>query len=121
VQEFEFDHLAVFAFSPEETTTAAKLPGQVPRATALRRRQALMATQQEIAFRKAKAHRGGTDEALYLKPLGKGMWEARSRGQAPDVDGVTLIRHPGESVRPGRVGPIRYIGANGYDLKAVPD
>ena len=121
VKEFEFDHLGVFAFSPEETTAAAKLPGQVPRATALRRRQELMATQQEIAFRKARAHRGGTDEALYLKPLGKGMWEARSRGQAPEVDGITLIRHPGESGRPGRVGPIRYTGANGYDLKAVPD
>jgi tRNA A37 methylthiotransferase MiaB len=100
---------------------AAKLPGQVPHATALRRREALMATQQEIAFRKAQAHRGTTDEALYLKPRGKGLWEARSRGQAPEVDGVTLIRQTGDAVRPGQLGAIRYTGSKGYDLNAVPD
>jgi ribosomal protein S12 methylthiotransferase len=121
VREYEFDHLGVFAFSPEETTVAAKRPGQVPHATALRRREALMATQQEIAFRKAQAHRGTTDEALYLKPRGKGLWEARSRGQAPEVDGVTLIRQTGDAVRPGQLGAIRYTGSKGYDLNAVPD
>ena len=121
VRKFEFDHLGVFAFSPEENTPAAKLPGQVPHATAERRRHALMAAQQEIAFRKTKAHLGRKDEALYLKPLGKGVWEARSRGQAPEVDGVTLVRQTGNKVHAGQLAPIRYTGADGYDLRAVPD
>ena len=121
VREFEFDHLGVFVFSPEENTPAAKLPGQVPHATAERRRHALMAAQQEIAFRKTKAHLGRKDEALYLKPLGKGVWEARSRGQAPEVDGVTLVRPAGNKVHAGQLAPIRYTGADGYDLSAVPD
>lgn len=121
VREFEFDHLGVFAFSPEENTPAAKLPGQVPHATAERRRHTLMAAQQEIAFRKARAHLGRKDEALYLKPLGKGVWEARSRGQAPEVDGVTLVRQAGNKVHAGLLAPIRYTGADGYDLRAIPD
>ena len=121
VREFEFDHLGVFAFSPEEQTAAAKLPGQVPRATAERRRQTLMAVQQDIAFRKARGYQGATDEALYLKRRDRGIWEARTRGQAPEVDGVTLVRRAGDGVKPGTVGRIRYTGANGYDVKAVPD
>ncbi len=118
VRESEFDHLGVFAFSPEENTQAATLPGQVSRATGERRRHALMALQQEIAFRKAKAHRGQKDEVLYLKPLRKGVWEARGRGQAPEVDGITQVRLTGESVRSGQMGPIQYTGAVDYDLKA---
>ena len=119
VREFEFDHLGVFAFSPEENTAAAKMPGQVSRVTAERRRHKLMSVQQEIAFRKAKDHRGQKEEVLYLKPLRKGVWEARSRGQAPEVDGVVLVRRAG-NVQPGRVDQVRYTGADGYDLKATP-
>jgi ribosomal protein S12 methylthiotransferase len=120
VREFEFDHLGVFAFSPEENTVAGKLTDQVSHVTAERRRHTLMATQQEIAFRKAKAHLGELDEALYLKPLRKGVWTARSKGQAPDVDGVTLVHQVKGKVLPGRIAQIRYTGAAGYDLKATP-
>jgi len=119
VREAEFDHLGVFAFSPEENTLAAKLPGQISRITAERRRNELMAAQQEIAFRKAAAHRGRNDEVLYLKLLRKGLWQARSRGQAPEVDGLTLVRQTGKA-HPGLVAPVRYTGAAGYDIKAKP-
>ncbi len=120
VRESEFDHLGVFAFSPEENTAAATMPGQVPHATAKRRRDALMAVQQGVAFRKAKSRRGLEGEVMYVKPLRKGMWEARSRGQAPDVDGVTMVRKVGEKVEPGRIASVRFTGAAGYDFKAVP-
>lgn len=119
VRESEFDHLGVFAFSPEENTAAAKMPGQIPPATAERRRHALMGVQQEIAFRKAGAHRGQEDEALFIKPVRKDVWAARTRGQAPEVDGLTLVRKAGAGMRPGRLAGIRYTGAAGYDLKAV--
>lgn len=120
VDESEFDHLGVFVFSPEENTAAATMSGQVPRATAERRRQTLMAIQQDIAFRKARAHQGQKDDVLYVKPLRKGLWEARSRGQAPEVDGVVLVRNAGEKVHAGMVAKVRYTGAAGYDLRALP-
>lgn len=118
IQEAEFDHLGVFAFSPEETTAAATLPGQLSPATGQRRRDKLMAIQQEIAFRKARDQRGRKDEALLIRPLQKNLWEARSRGQAPEVDGHTRIKGASFTASPGDVVQILYTGAIGYDLKA---
>lgn len=118
VRESEFDHLGVFTFSPEEHTAAAKMAGQIPQATAERRRNALMGVQQEIAFRRARAQRGQVTEALFIKPIRKEVWEARTAGQAPEVDGVTRVRKAGGAMRPGMLAPIRFTGAVGYDLKA---
>lgn len=119
VRESEFDHLGVFAFSPEENTAAANRPGQVPASTAKRRRHALMGIQQGIAFRKAAAYQGREDDVLITRSIRKDVWEARNRGQAPEVDGVTLVRRAGAGMGPGRFASIRYTGADGYDLKAV--
>lgn len=118
VSETQFDHLGVFAFSPEETTAAAALPRQVSAATGQRRRDKLMAIQQEIAFRKNLDQRGRGDEALLIRPLPKNIWEARSRGQAPEVDGITRLKGMPATAKPGALVKIRYTGAAGYDLKA---
>lgn len=119
IREAEFDHLGVFAYSPEESTAAAKLPGRVSDTTARRRRDRLMAIQQEIAFRKARAHRGQEDEALLIRPVSKTGWEARTRGQAPEVDGLTRVNGVDPRAKQGSLVAIRYTGADGYDLKAV--
>ena len=121
VREVEFDHLGVFAFSPEEATAAAKLPHPVSATTGIRRRNRLMAMQQEIAFSKARAHRGESDEVMLLRPVKKGLWVARSRGQAPEVDGVTTVKGVAPDAKPGQLVGVRYTGATGYDLKAEPD
>lgn len=118
VRETEFDHLGVFAFSPEESTLASRLPNPVPHGTALRRRNRLMAAQQEIAFRKAAERQGQEDQALLLRPLSGSRWEARARGQAPEVDGLTRVAGVGRTAIPGRLVAIRYTGASGYDLDA---
>lgn len=118
VEEAQFDHLGVFAFSPEEGTAAAAMKPQVSTAVARRRRDALMAVQQEIAFRKARERRGQEDEALLLKPLRQGTWEARVRGQAPEVDGTTRVAVGDGAVKAGDLVRVRYSGAAGYDLKA---
>lgn len=118
VRETRFDHLGVFAYSPEESTAAAKLPRQVSAVTGQRRRDKLMAIQQEIAFEKAREKRGREDEALLIHPLPGKRWEARSRGQAPEVDGITRIQNVPPATKPGTLVKIRYTGASGYDLKA---
>ena len=117
VRAAEFDHLGVFAFSPEESTPAAKMEHQVTPATGHRRRDKLMAIQREIAFRKAASHRGQWDEAILIRPLKGTLWEARSRGQAPEVDGITRVKGVGPGAKPGTLLKIRYTGADGYDLE----
>lgn len=114
----EFDHLGVFAFSPEETTEAATMKKQVSATTGRRRRDQLMAIQQIIAFRKAAGRRGGEDVALLLKPARRNAWEARVRGQAPEVDGLTRVTGCGAGMKSGDRVAVRFTGSDGYDLKA---
>ena len=77
-----------------------------------------MAIQQEIVFRKARGKRGREDEALLIRPLPNTLWEARSRGQAPEVDGITQVKGVSANAKPGTLVKIQYTGATGYDLKA---
>jgi ribosomal protein S12 methylthiotransferase len=121
VRETEFDHLGVFAFSPEENTAAGVMPQQVSAGTAHRRRARLMEVQQEIAFRKAAALKRNHDTVLLLRAGQRREWEARSAGQAPGVDGVTRVKGIGSHAESGTFMQVRYTGVDGYDLRAVAD
>ena len=89
VKRMSFDHLGVFAFSPEEGTPAATLPRRPSLAVAERRAREVMALQKRIWSAKARKFVGKTFRALVVAP---GV--ARLASQAPDVDGVVHLRHP---------------------------
>ncbi len=119
IRETQFDHLGVFVFSPEENTVASGMPHQVAAGTASRRRAGLMEAQQEIAFRKASALKGGDDMVLLLRAGRRGEWEARSAAQAPEVDGLIRVKGLDSSAKAGGFVPVRYTGVAGYDLRAT--
>ena len=87
IKRMSFDHLGVFAFSPEEGTPAATLPRRPSLAVAERRAREVMALQRRIWSAKARKHVGQTFRALVVAP---GV--ARLASQAPDVDGVVHLR-----------------------------
>jgi ribosomal protein S12 methylthiotransferase len=118
IGEAGFDHLGVFAFSKEENTAACDLPDPVSPRVAQRRRARLMQRQQEIVFRQASALEGSEATVMLLRAGTRKDWVARSEGQAPDVDGVTLVRGIGSAGVPGQFVRVRYRGADGYDLRA---
>ena len=91
VKRMSFDHLGVFAFSPEEGTPAATLPRRPSLAVAERRAGEVMALQKRIWSAKARAYVGKTFRALVVAP---GV--ARLASQAPDVDGVVHLRRAAE-------------------------
>jgi len=91
VKRMSFDHLGVFAFSPEEGTPAATLPRRPSSAVAERRAGEVMALQKRIWSAKARAYVGKTFRALVVAP---GV--ARLASQAPDVDGVVHLRRAAE-------------------------
>ncbi len=64
IDEMEFDRLGVFTYSQEEDTPAADMPDQVEEETKQRRRDELMALQQEIAFEHAEQMVGRTVTAM---------------------------------------------------------
>lgn len=115
VEHCRFERLGVFAFSAEEGTTAAAMPGQVPAAEAARRRDALMERQRPIA---AAFHQGLVGTALDVMVEGRdeqGRLFGRAWNQAPEVDGQTALR--GEAAL-GAIVPARVTGAGTYDLEA---
>ena len=91
VKRMSFDHLGVFAFSPEEGTPAATLPRRPSLAVAERRAREVMALQKRIWSAKARTYVGKTFRALVVAP---GI--ARLASQAPDVDGVVHLRSAAE-------------------------
>lgn len=117
VRAERFEAMGVFAFSPENSTPAAEMDGQVPEDAKAARREALMLAQQEIAFAANEAAIGSERTVLVDGPDENGLCLARHAGQAPEVDSVCILTEPreeGEFVR-GEV-----VGADGYDLIVGP-
>lgn len=115
VERHRFDHVGVFAFSPEEGTPARDLPVQVPTAIANGRRDALMRLQQPIAAARNQAQVGKVVDVLVEQENPRtGEALGRSARFAPEVDG--LVRIDG---RPplNAIVPIRIVGAGTYDLE----
>ena len=116
VNETEFDRLGVFAYSAEEDTPAALMPGQIPEEVKEKRRDELMALQQEIAFEKAAEMVGRELEAViegYLPE--EGVYVARTYMDAPNVDGYLFLTSERE-LDSGAFVTANVTGSSGYDL-----
>ncbi|MBI3019532.1 MAG: 30S ribosomal protein S12 methylthiotransferase RimO [Deltaproteobacteria bacterium] len=125
VKQEEFDHVGVFTYSQEEDTHAAALPQQLSQKVKLKRKERLMMLQSEISLKKHKAQVGhelevlveGWDEA-------KKLYQARSFGQAPDIDGNVFIEpwvsdpSPEIKLQPGQYCKVKVKKALPYDLIA---
>lgn len=120
VREAEFDHLGVFRYSKEEGTPAASLKGQVPERIKEERFHRIMSLQEEISRRKQESRIGSRLLVLVGRPgSSPGFpWEGRTQGQAPEVDGMVLLkRGSGAPPRPGDMVEALVTGATAYDLK----
>jgi ribosomal protein S12 methylthiotransferase len=120
LEQAEFDHVGVFAFSLEENTAAARLPRRVPSSLAEARRTRLMQAQSFIVKRRARQRCGQTAEFLLENRIkaNRHVWIGRSRSQAPEVDGVTRIATRASGLKPGDLIAAEYTGYSGYDLRA---
>jgi ribosomal protein S12 methylthiotransferase len=119
VREARYDHLGAFAYSPEEGTVAEDLPGRPRPETAERRRGTLLLAQQEIVVERTAELVGSEDVALLEAPgETAGSWLARTRRQAPDVDGITHVSGVPSTATAGELVPVRYTGGTDYDLSA---
>lgn len=116
VKEFEFDHLGVFTYSPEEGTRAGKMRGRVPAKIQAERYHQIMALQKKISRKKQEQQVGSRVEVL-IEGAGKKagvIWEGRTQRQAPEIDGLTLLTK-GEAL-PGEMVEARITRAAAYDL-----
>jgi ribosomal protein S12 methylthiotransferase len=115
VEDFQFDALGVFEFSPEPGTAAADMPNQVPAELARQRAETLMQTQRDIV---ASANDEFVKTSQPLVVLGDGL-DPRGRcvgryyGQAPDIDGQCILTAP---VQAGQFVSTTVVGYDEYDL-----
>jgi len=124
VREMAFDHVGCFTYSPQSESPAAHEPDQVPEKIKKRRQRQLMEVAQQVSLIRNRAMNGREIDVLVenLTPSpspssGEGSYLSvgRSYRDAPEVDGVVLLR--GEH-RAGEMVRAKVTGALAYDLIA---
>ncbi|MBF0491195.1 MAG: 30S ribosomal protein S12 methylthiotransferase RimO [Deltaproteobacteria bacterium] len=117
VKEYEFHHVGVFRYSPEEDTLAAALPGQIAPEEKDERFHRLMSLQQGISLKKNKRLVGKALPALLecISEEKPGYLEARLGIQAPEIDGITYVK-ASQGMRVGDFCEVKIVEAAEYDL-----
>jgi ribosomal protein S12 methylthiotransferase len=115
VTETAFDRVGVFTYSREEGTRAADLPDQVTDQIKEERYQRLMELQQGISLARNQQMIGRTLD-VFIEGSGDGLSVGRSYRDAPEVDGLVLVK---EELPMRELVPVLITGAMEYDLIGV--
>ncbi len=118
IEDSSFDALGVFPYSLEPDTPAGRMKEQLSDEIKKERVDALMLTQQAVAFSLADQREGRCFDVLVDGIAETGQIVARHEGQAPGVDSVTLVERA--DAKPGDFLSVRCTGRSGYDLVASP-
>jgi ribosomal protein S12 methylthiotransferase len=113
VKEAEFEHLGVFAFSPEEGTTAYDLKSTVPQELAEDRLARIMKVQAKISRKKNQALIGKR-RTILVDGMEDMALMGRLQTQAPEIDGVVYLSEL--EPEPGEFLEIVITDATEYDL-----
>lgn len=116
LRSLKFDHLGAFAYSREEDTKAAELPGQLPMKTRVARQRRIRKLHEEYSILRNKSQVGkeftvlveGVSEETEL------LLKGRHFGQAPEIDGQVLINDG--TAAPGDLVRVRITETLPYDL-----
>ena len=119
VNKARFDHLGIFAFSPEKGTAARALADTVSREEMEDRRREIMTLQAAISLAHNKDRLGSAIDVVVDGPDADtpGHWKGRGRFQAPEVDGIVRFSlPPGISEPPAAIVRVEIESADAYDL-----
>lgn len=116
LQDWQLDHVGVFAYQDEEGSLAASLPGKISGEEKEERWQEVMELQAQISASRQQRFVGRI-EAVLVEGLSEEsdlLVEGRSRYQAPEIDGCVYI--VSGTMQPGEIVPVRITEAHAYDL-----
>ncbi|MGE0800076.1 MAG: 30S ribosomal protein S12 methylthiotransferase RimO [Lautropia sp.] len=121
LQEARLDRVGAFAYSPVEGATANALPDPVPDEIREQRRERLMALQAGISAERLQRRVGQVLQVLVdneaRTPEGRKCYLARSAADAPEIDGMVVVKAPrGRKLAVGEFVPARITGADDHDL-----
>ena len=119
VEAARFDRLGVFSYSDEDSSKSFDLDGKVDARTIYNRKRRLMGLQRKISRAQNRKLVGQELPVLVEGPSqdSEWVWEARLSTQAPDIDGVCYIAHPGEQpLHAGEMRTMRIVKSHDYEL-----
>lgn len=116
VKEIRFDRLGAFTYSREEGTKASELKGQKMEWIKRKRRNRIMAIQQQIAWDKAAKMTGKVvDVMIEGKLVNEGVYVGRTYKDAPGVDGQVFVECSRELLS-GDFVKVKVTESREYDL-----
>ena len=118
VKAARFERLGVFTFSDEPDTPSRKLTDHLPEEVKNERRARIMVAQEPIAFEFNRSLVGKTLDVLIdsVAPESRDVWIGRTYTDAPDIDGLTLVR--GRDLQVGDIVSCEIVDAQGHDTIA---
>lgn len=114
VSQVRFEWLGVFKFTPEEGTAAASLPHQVAEEIKQERYDALFKVQKNITRKKNIARLNQAAQVLISSNLSNNLYVGRGYYQAPEVDGLTIVKSD-IKLKPGDMVDVILKGVREYD------
>lgn len=119
VRAQRFQRLGCFAYSPEEGTVAADLPGQLPEEEKQRRVDTIMRLQTDIMAGQQAGMVGKTVRVLCDEyDEESGLWLCRSAADAPEIDTNVCVRSEAP-LTPGEFYEVKVEESDVYDLYGV--
>jgi ribosomal protein S12 methylthiotransferase len=116
LQQAQLDRVGCFTYSPVAGARANDLDGAVPEDIKEERWHRFMQVQAEISRARLRGKVGTTQQVL-VDEVGEGGAIARSKADAPEIDGVVLVRD-GRQLAPGSRVDVIVEDSDDYDLTA---
>lgn len=118
LEEAQLDRVGAFKYSPVDGARANEVAPHVPVEVQEERLERFMQVAQEISAQRLAA-RVGREETVLVDAIEGNTAIARSRGDAPEIDGIVRVAKGGHLVV-GDFAKVRITSADAYDLKASP-
>ena len=118
LSQAQLDRVGAFKYSPVEGARANHLGVHVAPDVQEERLARFMETAQRISASRLAA-RVGREEDVIVDAIEGNVAVARSRGDAPEIDGLVRIKRGGK-LPVGEFARVKITGADEYDLEAVP-
>ena len=118
IRAYPVDRMGVFAYSPEDGTPAAKMPGQIPAEIAQERLDRLMRIQQTISKKRLQERMGKVyDVVIEEFDSQTHTYAGRSFAETPEIDGCIVVEaREGDSLEIGTFVSVNIVGSTEYDL-----
>ena len=114
----ELDRIGAFKYSPVEGARANDVAPHVAAEIQEERLARFMEVAQRISAARLAARVGRTEQVL-VDAIEGNVAIARSRGDAPEIDGIVRIKRGGK-LAVGEFATVKITAADDYDLEAVP-